>query len=121
MTHTLWLSDDTIWCSVCGQHTTEKVYGLKRACHPVRHGTRFALRLLASGILPETRKPFRRLAIPQHEWQSRADFAQCGRVSSGHHGHGHAEDPPQVSKAQARLQALRERIRQRSCPASSAG
>ena len=50
--HTIWLSDDTIWCSTCGQCATMAAVGLRRACHPIKDGTRFKRRLLASGIPP---------------------------------------------------------------------
>ena len=43
--------------------------GLKKPCHPVKAGTRFARRLLASGIHPRTRVPFKGQAIPEAQWQ----------------------------------------------------
>ena len=42
--HRRWLSDDTMWCSVCGQYATEAVYGLKRGCRQIRPGTKNNLR-----------------------------------------------------------------------------
>ena len=87
--------------------------GLKRACHLVSHGTCFALRLLASGIHPETRKPFRWAAIPEHEWQSKSDLAQWILAAPGRYEARTGSAAP-LSSAQARLQAVRDRVRQRS-------
>jgi hypothetical protein len=64
------MSDDTIWCSTCGQYATEAMVGLRRGCHPVKAGTRHQLRLLCGGTHPGTRRPFDGVAIPEHEWQS---------------------------------------------------
>jgi hypothetical protein len=72
--HTRWLSDDTTWCSTCGQYSTEAVVGLKRACHPIRAGTRHTRRLLASGFHPGTRMPFVNTAVPEHAWQAPEDI-----------------------------------------------
>ena len=68
--HSLWLSDQTVWCSTCGQYATEAVKGLRHACQPVKQGTRFNLRLLCAGIHPGTRIPFDGPPVPQHHWQS---------------------------------------------------
>ena len=72
--HTRWLSDDTIWCSTCGQYATHAAVGLKRACHPIKAGTRFKRRLLAAGVHPWTRVPFASAAIPEHDWQDPASL-----------------------------------------------
>ena len=73
--HTRWLSDDTIWCSTCGQYATHAAVGLKRACHPIRSGTRYKRRLLAAGIHPWTMTRFVAAPVPEHEWQDPASLA----------------------------------------------
>ena len=79
--HTRWLSDDTIWCSRCGQYSSEAVVGLTQSRHPIRAGTRSNRRLLASGIHPWTRKPFRNAAVRELSWQQPEDISQCALVA----------------------------------------
>jgi hypothetical protein len=75
------LSDNTIWCSTCGQYATDAIVGLRRGCHHVKAGTRHQLRLLCSGTHPGTRRPFDGVAIPEHEWQSSDALATLAIVT----------------------------------------
>ena len=128
--HTLWLSDQTVWCSTCGHHATEAVKGLRLACQPVKQGTRFAKRLLCSGIHPATRRPFDAAPVPQHQWQSADELAKhalslpdrrrvveprgCARASQRRSG-----TPPTISvaaplsAAELRMAAMVARVRAR--------
>ena len=67
--HTLWLSDATVWCSTCGQFSTEATKGLKDACHPLVAGTTTIRNRLMSGKHPRTNLPFAASAVPQFRWQ----------------------------------------------------
>ena len=127
--HTLWLSDETVWCSTCGQYATEAVKGLRHSCQPVKQGTRCNLRLLCSGIHPGTRRPFDAPPVPQHQWQSADELAKhalslpdrrrvvelrgCVRASQrGKVSLPHLARAPQAV-TEPRMAALLERVRAR--------
>ena len=67
--HTLWMSDNTVWCSTCGQFSTRVTHGLARDCHPRRKGTTTQWTRLMRGKHPVTNMPFSSAAVPRHKWQ----------------------------------------------------
>ena len=80
--HTIWLSDDTLWCSTCGLSSTHSAVGLKLACEPRKAGNTTTWTRLMRGTHPITKVPFDCQPIPQHAWQIMPDAPPCPQPAS---------------------------------------
>ncbi len=143
-THRRWVTDDIIWCSVCGSYAEQKAVGLAKVCKgpppPAGSGRTTALARLRDGRHPKTGARLRGMAVPeptevgdgmQPQWsllpalgpQSDGSSAQCvPRVPAAD-----CRTQPIITTQRPddgvamRMAALRERVKQRAASVSLQG